>query len=322
MSKKLIGFVKAFWTKFSHEGIPKESAALTFVTILGFVPFLIFLLFLLPELPFLQIETQLKDIVISIFVPESADQITEYISQFVNQKIPFNLFSFLILLVTSFSLFKIINDSFDNILNVHELRKKGVIANIIKFFGMTVFGGLLLLILFSATSIPIVNIFVEFPFLQKMSLFFTPMVLLFIIFTLGFSLIPTIKIRKRSIFYGSAFSTIVWILFKSLFNWYIATLTNIELIFGVLASVPIFLFWIYANWIIMLSGVVIVSILENRHISRPAIYEEKPKIKITFEKIDENNEYDSICSTSIKPEELKEILGKLVEPNEEEETEE
>lgn len=316
MSNKILNFSKAFWNKFNDEGIPKESAALTFVTILGFVPFLIFLLFLLPELPFLQIETQLKDIVISIFVPESAEQITEYIGQLVNQKIPFNLFNFIILLITSFSLFKIINDSFDNILNVHELRKKGFVTNIVKFFGMTVFGGLLLLILFSATSIPIVNKFVEFPFLQKISLYFTPMILLFIIFTLGFSLIPTVKVKKRSIFWGSAFSTILWILFKSLFNWYIATLTNIELIFGVLASVPIFLFWIYANWIIILSGVVIVSILENRHIRRPVGEEVQPKIKVTFEKIDADNEYESICSTSIKPNELKEILSKLVEEDE------
>jgi membrane protein len=319
MNRRIVKFMKAFWDKFSSEGIPKESAALTFVTILGFVPFLIFILFLLPELPFLQIETQLKDIIISIFVPESAEQISEYIGQLVNQKIPFNLFNFIILLITSFSLFKIINDSFDNILNVHELRKKGVITNIVRFFGMTVFGGLLLLILFSATSIPIVNRFVDFPFLQKLSLYLTPVVLLFIIFTLGFSLIPTIKIRKRSIFFGSVFSTLIWILFKSLFNWYIATLTNIELIFGVLASVPIFLFWIYANWIIILSGVVIVSILENRHIKRHIGDEAKQKIKVTFEKIDANNEYDSICSTSIKPSELKEILSKIVEEEPEKE---
>lgn len=319
MSNKILSFMKAFWKKFSNEGVPKESAALTFVTILGFVPFLIFLLFLLPELPFLQIETQLKDKIISIFVPESAEQISEYIGQMVNKKVPFNLFNFIILLITSFSLFKIINDSFDNILNVHELRKKGFVANMVKFFGMTIFGGLLLLILFSATSIPIVHKFVKFPFLQKLSLYLTPIILLFIIFTLGFSLIPTIKIRKRSIFFGSVFSTILWILFKSLFNWYIAALTNIELIFGVLASVPIFLFWIYANWIIILSGVVIVSILEKRHISRPVSPEAHPKIKVTFEKIDANNEYDSICSTSINPQELKGILEKLIEKPEESE---
>ncbi|KQC06545.1 MAG: hypothetical protein APR54_01570 [Candidatus Cloacimonas sp. SDB] len=321
MSKKIKKFLQAFWVKFSQEGIPKESAALTFVTILGFVPFLIFILFLLPELPFLQLETQLKDIIISIFVPSSAEHITEYINQLINQKIPFNLFNFIILLITSFSLFKIINDSFDNILNVHELKKKGFVTNMVKFFGMTVFGGILILILFSATSMPIVNKFIDFPFLHKSSLYLTPVILLFIIFSLGFSLIPTINIRKNSILIGSTVSTVLWILFKSLFNWYIATLTNIELIFGVLAFVPIFLFWIYANWIIILSGVIIVSILENRHIRRPKISEAKQKIRLTFEKIDENNEYDSICSTTISPAELKNILGKMLSEAKEEEEE-
>ena len=133
-SKKIFVFIKAFRKKFNEVGIYKESAALTFVTLLGFIPFIIFLLFFLPELPFLKMGSKFGSILETIFIPESAQQIAQYISEIANQKISFNLFSFTVLLVTSYSLFKIINSSFDDILNVHETRKRGILYNFVKFF--------------------------------------------------------------------------------------------------------------------------------------------------------------------------------------------
>nr|MBC8383910.1 YihY/virulence factor BrkB family protein [Candidatus Cloacimonadota bacterium] len=100
---KFIEIIKAFRKKYNDEGIFKESAALTFVTLLGFIPFIIFIIFFLPKLPFLKIEDHFKDVMISIFLPSSAEQISEYVKQIAGQKIPFNLFNFIVLLVTSFS---------------------------------------------------------------------------------------------------------------------------------------------------------------------------------------------------------------------------
>ncbi len=315
MKSKITNFIKAFRIKFKEESIFKESAALTFVTLLGFIPFIIFILFFLPQLPFLKLESQLSDILISIFLPSSAEQISEYISQIAHQNISFNLFSFMILLVTSYSLFKIINDSFDNILNVHEKRKKDFLFNFVKFLGMTIFGSLLILILLSTSSIPIVSKFFKLHYLQEIALYMTPFFILFIIFSLGFFFIPTIKVKSKSIFIGSAISATFWIIFKSLFNWYIITLTNTKLIFGVLATLPIFLFWIYANWIIILSGIIIVSILERRHIKSELPENDLQKVKITFEKIVNEKNIGDISSVTLNKSEMKEILNDFFTDN-------
>jgi membrane protein len=318
MSKRIWNFVKAFRNKFMEVGIFKESAALTFVTVLGFVPFVIFILFFLPELPFLKPGAKFQDFLLSVFLPGSAEQISSYLQEIVSRKIPFNLFNFIVLLITSFSLFKIINDSFDNILNVHETRKQDFLSNFIKFLGMTIFGGLLILILFSATSISVVSKFIQIPFLQGITLYVTPLLLLFIIFSLGFFFIPTIKIRSRSIFIGSAISSIIWIIFKSFFNWYIINLTNMQLIFGVLASIPILLFWIYANWIIIFSGVIFVSILENRHhITAKNTVSNKLILTVEKEVADEVIQSKAI---TLNGKELKNILQEVLK--EEEKTEE
>lgn len=312
MNNKFIIFLKAFWKKFREEGVFKESAALTFVTLLGFVPFIIFILFFIPELPFLKSGTSFKDVLISVFVPSSADQIYNYILQITNSKIPFNFINFIVLLITSYSLFKIINDSFDNILNAHEIRKKSFFSDIIKFFGMSIFGSLLILILLSATSFPIVSKFYDIPILQGISLYFTPFILLFIIFTLGFIYIPSVKVSTRSIAIGAAVSSGIWIFFKAFFNFYIIHLTNIQVIFGVLASVPIFLFWIYANWIIILGGVIIVSILEKRHIKNLTDRKDKQLVRITFEKIINAGKREEISSTTLNAEKVKQIISEIV----------
>ncbi len=89
-------------------------------------------------MPFLKLESHIGDVIKNIFVPESANQIFEHISELAQRKISFNLFSFIILLFTSYSLFKIINDTFDHILVAKEEGKRGFLSDMVKFIGMTV----------------------------------------------------------------------------------------------------------------------------------------------------------------------------------------
>jgi len=260
---KFHSFLITFKNKFCKDRIFNQSASLAYVTLLGFIPFLIFLFFLIPELPFAS-DKSLETFLIKIFVPDSAEQIGQYIASLTTQKISFNLFSFLLLIFTSYSLFRIINDTFDTILGATSEKNKNFFGDIIKFFGMSVGGVLLLLILHSSSSVPILLKFIKIPFLQGILTYFSPFLIMFVIFTLGFFFIPTVKIRFTSIFIGAGTSALVWIFFKNVFDWYINNLTNMEIIFGVMSFVPIYFFWIYANWVIILSGVIIVAILDGR----------------------------------------------------------
>jgi len=257
-------FARLFVHKFQHERIFRQSASLTFITLLGFVPFLIFLLFFLPNLSFLHLETHFVHALKGVFLPESAAQISEYIEDLAERKIQFNLFSFVILLLSSYSLFRVIKDSFDHILNAHYEQKHSLLRDVSQFFGMSILGSILILIILSATSQPLLFHLFGSPLLRGVSLFFTPFLLLFFVFTLGFFFIPSAKVKSRSIIAAAALTSITWMMFKSLFDWYVLHLTNIELIFGFLASIPVFLFWIYCNWIIVLSGVILVALLEAR----------------------------------------------------------
>ncbi|MFO7895562.1 MAG: YihY/virulence factor BrkB family protein [Candidatus Cloacimonadales bacterium] len=307
MLKQTFTFIEKIWKKIHRDGILKESAALTYVTLLGSLPFAIFLLFFLPELPFLQLNDKLAEIIRSSFLPSSAEIIYTHLQQLASKRIPFNLFSFAILLISSYSLFQIINSSFDKILNADEFHSKNFFSNLIKFFGMTILGSLLILVLLSTTSLPFLSSFFEIPFLEGLLLYLSPVIILFMIFTFGFFYIPTVKVKIRSIIIGAATASITWIIFKSLFNWFIVHLTNIELVWGVLASVPIFLFWIYSNWVIILSGVAIVSILEKRdNLSSSQIPQQNLRVIIEKSMGEESEQLSS--TTILNKDDVKEIL--------------
>lgn len=308
MLKTITSSLHIFWNKIQHDGILKESAALTYVTMLGSLPFVIFLLYFLPDLPFLEINEKISSSIKGVFLPESADMIYNYFQQLASKKIPFNLFSFVILLISSYSLFQIINTTFDKILNAQEFHSKNFFSNLVKFFGMTILGSLLILVLLSTTSLPFLASFFEVPFLQGMLLYLTPVIILFMIFTFGFFYIPTVKVKFRSIIIGAACSSLTWIIFKSLFNWYVVHLTNIELVWGVLASLPIFLFWIYSTWVIMLSGITIVSILEKRHIPIKADIPTH-NLRVTIEKSISKDEMSKLSTpTILNKDDVKKVL--------------
>ena len=307
---KLHSFLKIFKKKFLRDRVFNQSASLAYVTLLGFIPFLIFLFFLIPELPFVS-DKSLENFLISIFVPDSAEQIGDYIAGMTTKKIPFNLFSFLLMIFTSYSLFRIINDTFDTILGAATEKNKNFFGDIIKFFGMCVGGVLLLLILLSSSSVPILLKFIKIPFLQGILTYFSPFLIMFVIFTLGFFFIPTVKIRNTSVFIGSGTSALIWIFFKNVFDWYINNLTNMQVIFGVVSFVPIYFFWIYANWVIILSGVVLVAILDGR-IDLDEHSHSVPKLRIIIEKELSQDESKTLSNKVTNPEYLKNAINSIL----------
>lgn len=317
MSKKnlrtrTIFFLKTYYSQFVKFRILKESAALTFVTVLGFVPFIFFLFFMLPDIPIIEIQHYVKEVFFSIFLPNSAEVITEYLSELFERKIPFNILNFLMLLVTSYSLFNVVNTSFDKILNVREITAPNKYYNMLKFFGMILFGFILIIIFLSAMSFTIVSRLFDFHFMQNIVINLVPVFLIFVLSLFMYFFLPTVQFKTTSLMIGSGTVSLFWMISKLVFDWYITYLTNMKVIYGVLSSVPIFLFWVYLNWILFLSGVVIVSILEKRYTRDSVRKRGLIPVRITIEKLIPGVT-DKSASYEITPNHLKELLKEILQ---------
>jgi membrane protein len=242
----------------------KESAALTFITVLSFIPFLMLLFFIIPDLPGLNIRQSLQELFLSVLLPDSVDTATSYVSTLLEQKMPSNIFNIVLLIITSFTLFKSINGTFDKILGVTEFQNKSILYKLSKFIAMIFFGFIFLLVIFSSTSVSLVTQIFDLPLIRNISFLIIPFLMFFMVNIFIYFFATSIHFRATSLFIGSAVAALIWITVKFGFDFYISNLTNMEVVYGVVATLPIFLFWIYLNWMIILFGVVLIAILENR----------------------------------------------------------
>ena len=74
-----------------------------------------------------------------------------------------------------------------------------------------------------------------------------------------FHYVPNTHVRWRHAIAGGAFAALGFELAKRLLSWYLQTVPTYTVIYGTLATVPIFLVWIYLGWVMVLLGAVIAA---------------------------------------------------------------
>ena len=279
---KVWDFIKLFYKRITNDGVLKESASLTYITLLGFVPFITFVLMIAPDLPFLNVKEKIRDILAANMVPGSASAIMGYLDDFVKNRTAFNMMSFVILIVSSYSLFRNIRNAFDRILNVRMGNSQDLISQMIKFLGTLIFGFIIMVVLFSASSLPVISLVFNLPILKQIS-YFLPFVVQFLGISLLYSLIPTIRVGRKAVMQGAFWTSVVWALVKNLFDIYIYNLTSIQAVYGVMSALPIFLTWIYFNWVIIMGGIVLVSVLDSKGEVEDLVEEPHQTVRMTLE---------------------------------------
>lgn len=280
--KEVRGFVLTFYRRFSSESILKESASLTYITILGFIPFLMFILMIAPELPFLNLKDKFYSLVMNNFIPSSAKAVNTVFEDLLDRPAGFNIFSFVTMLITSYSLFRVIRDTFDRILIMEYRYSQDILSQLVKFLGTIILGLFIMILLFSSSSLPLISKLLKLEMLQWFT-YVIPFLLQFAAIIFLYALMPSTRVKRSSLFRGAFWTTVIWVLTKSLFDFYIYRLTNYQAVYGVLATLPIFLMWIYVNWVIILGGIVLVSVIDSS--DQEEAHEKQPKqlVKVTLE---------------------------------------
>ena len=143
-----------------------------------------------------------------------------------------------------------------------------------------IIGGLIVVaILLFASSLPMIGRFLKLAFLIRILPYFGMFLVLFVIYKFVVSVHP----KTTSVLIAAAFSSILWAILKFGFDSYILTFTNVSSVYGNLGVFPIFMIWLYANWLVILFGMEIVSFYSgNRRIKEEK--KDKFNIKLTIEK--------------------------------------
>lgn len=307
-------FMKLWISRVIKEQVPRSAGSLAYVTILGFIPFITFIVMLAPDLPFLNLKEKIANIVAANFIPGSADAVMGMINEMIARRMGLNIMVFIILLVSSYTLFENIRSTFDRILSTYVPNPKDILSKLIKFFGTIIFGLLILVLLFSSSSLPLISRILKLRIFTWL-MYLLPFVLQFMAIFFLYMFMPSIKVRRKSLIKGAFWTTLIWVMIKSGFDYYIYNLTSFQAVYGVIAALPIFLFWIYVNWIVVLAGIVLVSVIDKGLREEVAQRDPHNMVRITMEMYS-NNKLNQRLEQFINKKDIKNLVEEIDEDKE------
>ena len=244
--------VRHAWTHFLEDRCFEEAASLAYTTLLAMVPLMAVIFGIVAAFPvFSEWSQRLRSFIFINFVPAASEQVESYLDTFLDSASSLTLPGTVFLILTALLLMFRIESAFNRIWRVdHAL---SLINRVVMYWAVLTLGPILIA---AAIALSAQNIFrvlglegIASPVWHRIGVFF----LLWTAFTFIFVLVPNRPVRIRHALVGALLSALLFELAKLAFVSYISN-ANYAVIYGALATIPIFLFWLYLIWIVILFG--------------------------------------------------------------------
>lgn len=261
--------MKWVFRRFSEDGCLEAAASLSFTSLLALTPILAIAFAILSAFPaFEGMADRIEALVFSSFVPAAGETIRTYVRGFVENASHSTLFGVTALGLTSILLLLEIQLSFKKIWKWRQGRTP--LQNLFAFWTTLTLGPLMLGISLSLSSYLFAGVkLLDAGWAAEMSsayLVFLPVFMEWLAFFLMYVLVPNSPIRWRYSMVGAAFATMLFEILKTGFGYYVYHFPFYEVLYGTLATVPMFLLWLYLSWAATLLGAEIVATLPERNL--------------------------------------------------------
>ncbi len=233
------------------------AGSLTFTTLLALVPLFTVTITLTSTLPFTRdMVLQLKLFILKNFVPEmSGKMIGLYMDQFAQNATRLTAIGLTIVLGTAIALLFTIENSFNSIWRTN--RRRAWWRRLRWAFILLTIGPLLI-----AASLSITMFFVRalrslertMPLLDDVLWSLFPILITTIVLYMAYRWIPNRHVPARHALLGAMLAAVIFELMKYGFVIYVTQMPTFSLVYGAFASMPIFLFWLFCCWLVVLLG--------------------------------------------------------------------
>jgi len=262
--RKKFNTFKRFITEVVHQFIVNETSlsasSLAYTSLLSMVPFMAVMVTVFSVFPmFDEVSTQIQNFIFSNFVPTSGEVIQQYIVGFVdksrNLNVTMPLFVFVTSIMMMYTMEKALNRIWDTKPSGNLLKKIVMYWTVLTMGPLLVLGGLALTsYMFAYSGLAGIKVYL---------LKFLPIISSTIGFFLIYLIVPNRKVKWKSALIGALVAAVLFELAKRGFAWYVTTFPSMTRIYGTLATIPIFLFWVFLSWNIILLGGTIAATLET-----------------------------------------------------------
>ena len=270
--ERIVAFLEFTWQRFVEDRCLQTAGALSFTTVFALVPLTAAVLGVLAAFPgFAGWREQLTHWVFENFVPAAGDTVQGYLTQFADNASQATAVGILVLLFSAVSLMMSIEDAFNRIWRVQVARRAG--ARFIVYWTALTLGPLLLVAALAVSSYAFALPFIDAAEAQfsikARVLAMLPFLLVWSALVAAYAVIPNRSVRLRHSLFGALVAAALFELAKRGFALYAIRYASYQQVYGALAMVPIFIFWIYLSWAIVLFGASLTASL-NAFDYRPA----------------------------------------------------
>lgn len=234
-----------------------RASALAYTTLLSLVPLLSVLVYLLTFSPplFTRIIYLTRDYLVANFIPSANITIEAYLQNFINQAAQLPTLGFFFLVVTAILLIITVDGVLNEIWQQSQNRNK-IIAFAWRWLVLLVTPVIVGISLFVSSyllNVPWVLQLINRLGIQKPVLIILALLINTLIFTIVNIVVPRCKVKWSAGFFGGLVTALLFEVAKSIFA-YVMKHSTYQAIYGTLAIIPVFLFWLYVYWLIVLFG--------------------------------------------------------------------
>jgi membrane protein len=244
-----------------------RAAALTYTTLLSIVPLMVVSVTILSFFPVFQlVNSQIQNFILHHFIATSGQTIQAYLEHAASHTHHLSRIGFISLFITALLMIFNIEYAFNEIWHVEKSRR-GIIAFFLYWAILLITPiliGITFVIGYYLTSVPLIALAINPLLTNPFSVLVTSFLLSTIIFFLFYKILPNCYVPTKYALSSALIAAILFEIAKFSFTFYIAHFTAYTLIYGALATIPIFLIWLYISWVIILLGAVMCRVLTIR----------------------------------------------------------
>ena len=240
------------WRHFSEDRLFDEAASLSYTSLLSMVPLLAVVFGVASAFPvFQQWSDQLQSFVFDNFVPAAGDQVQVYLQGFLDSVSKLTLPGTVFLILTALLLMVRIERAFNLVWRVPTARS--IRNRVVMYWAVLTLGPLALGAAIALSAQPVFEQVAAGASTHSNWRALGIFSLSWLAFTLMFVLVPNRRVHFTHALVGALLSALLFGLAKKAFVAFVAN-ASFNVIYGALATIPIFLFWLYVVWIVILLG--------------------------------------------------------------------
>jgi len=255
-STRVIVFLRLLSEGFARHQGAQNAAALTYATLLSLVPLMAVSLAVFYAFPIAdRVQDNIQQFVFENFVPTSGEVLQDYFQAFSDKASKLSGVGFAFLIVVALMMMGNIDRALNTIWEVRSKRR--LLNKFLIYWSVLSLGPILI-----GASVVATSYLVSLPFLSEAAasgvgrqvLGLTPILASTLAFTLMYAVIPNCRVRIRHALIGGLVAALLFELAKRGFGFYVTNFPTYEAIYGAMATIPIFLVWVYLSWMVVLLG--------------------------------------------------------------------